>query len=108
MNSNPFSHRDCRKTVLETAQEFCSPQGKICPFSFEDNWNHLEISLALFLVCLPVVSKACQRKMFVGMRSKRLTEPRTCLVFREGPIQHYPAQCIITCMLGAKKGNTVL
>lgn len=108
MNSDPFHQRDCRKTVLEIAQEFYSLRGKICQSSFEDNWNKLEISLALFLVCLPVVSKDCQRKMFVGMRSKRLTEPRTCLVFREGPIQHYPAQCIITCILGAKKGSTVL
>lgn len=108
MNSDPFPQRDRRKTVLEVAQEFYSPRGKICPTSFEDNRNKLGTSLALFLVCLPVVSKDCQRKMFVGMRSKRLTEPRTCLVFREGPIQHYPAQCIITCILGAKKGSTVL
>lgn len=67
MNSDPFPQRDRRKTVLEVAQEFYSPRGKICPTSFEDNRNKLGTSLVLFLVCLPVVSKDCQRKMFVGM-----------------------------------------
>lgn len=59
-------------------------------------------------ICLQVVTKDCQRKMFVDIVSKRLTEPRTCLVFKGELIQHYPAHCIITCMLGAKKGNAIL
>lgn len=42
------------------------------------------------------------------MVSKRLTESRTCLVFKGELIQHYPAQCVITRMLGAKKGNAIL
>ena len=46
--------------------------------------------------------------MFVDIVSRRLTEPRTCLVFKGELTQHYPPQCIITCMLGAKKGNAIL
>lgn len=40
-------------------------------------------------ICLQGVTKACQRKMFVDMVSKRLTEPRICLVFKGELIQHY-------------------
>ena len=60
------------------------------------------------MICLQVFTKDCQRKMFAVMVSNRLTEPRTCLVFEGEPIHYFPAQCIITCMLGAKKGNAIL
>lgn len=92
------------------------------PFSSWGVWNNLEVKFVLLLssffffffmnlkqfVYKFVVTKDCQRKMFVDIVSKRLPAPRTCLVFKGELIQHYPAHCIITCMLRAKKGNAIL